>query len=43
VETRLNASAQQADPARSRRIAIVLAVVAVAFYVGTFLFWTPAP
>ncbi len=34
--------AAQADPARSRRIAIILAVVAVAFYVGTFLFWVPA-
>jgi hypothetical protein len=31
------------DPARSRRIAIVLAVVAVAFYAGTFLFWAPQP
>ena len=31
------------DPARSRRIAIVLAVVAAAFYVGTFLFWAPKP
>jgi len=30
------------DPARSRRIAIILGVVAVAFYLGTFLFWTPA-
>ena len=30
------------DPVRSRRIAIVLGLVAVAFYAGTFLFWTPA-
>jgi len=36
VETHLQ------DPARSRRIAIILAVVAVGFYFGTFLFWTPA-
>lgn len=31
------------DPARSRRIAIVLALLALAFYVGTFLFWAPQP
>lgn len=31
----------QADTVRSRRIAIVLAMVAVGFYVGTFFFWTP--
>jgi hypothetical protein len=32
----------QADAVRSRRIAIILGVVAAAFYLGTFLFWTPA-
>jgi len=31
------------NPARGRRIAIVLALVAAAFYVGTFLFWVPQP
>jgi len=35
--------AAPAGAARSRRIAMVLGLVALAFYVGTFLFWTPAP
>jgi len=37
------AQAQTQDPVRSRRIALVLALVAAAFYVGTFLFWVPQP
>ena len=37
------AQAQTRDPVRSRRIAFVLALVAAAFYVGTFLFWVPQP
>jgi hypothetical protein len=36
------AQAQQ-DPVRSRCIALVLALVAAGFYVGTFLFWVPRP
>ena len=29
------------SPVRSRQIAVVLALVAAAFYVGTFFFWVP--
>lgn len=41
METQMQAQMQ--DPARSRRIAMLLALVAAAFYIGTFLFWVPQP